>query len=185
MHSLEDTTQQSLDEMQVAFDKSMRDLDASLALTRKPLLTFGYEMIVSTTRGDIKESRRLLDRAIEIDPNNYIVRAHYMSSIETRWGGNPALMKAFLVECRHANLSDRQLRLLESVIAEDEGWNHLYGDGNYAAAEAAYRRSAALGGDRSLPHLTDAMMEQSKYQELIEPLTQYRPMLYLPIGGGG
>ena len=82
------------------------------------------------------------------------------------------MMQAFLDECRQANLSDRQLRVLESVIAEDEGWIHLYVDGNYAAAEAAYRRSAALGGDRQLANLVDAMMKQSKYREAIEPLTE-------------
>jgi tetratricopeptide (TPR) repeat protein len=169
-HSAEDTPRRN--EMQVAFDKAMRDLDASLPLTLKPLLSYSYEMIVSSTHQDVKENRRLLDRAIEVDPKNFIVRVRYMTSIETRWGGDQALMKAFLDECRRANLSDNQLRQLESIVAEDEGWIHFYIDRDYAAAEAAYRRSAALGGDKMLPILTDAMMRQSKYREVIEPLTE-------------
>jgi tetratricopeptide (TPR) repeat protein len=79
----------------------------SSAPAGKPLLTYSYEMIVSTRRGDIKESRRLLDQALEVDPNDYLVRARYMTR-------------------------------------------------DYAAAEAAYRRSAALDGDRMLPILIDA-----------------------------
>jgi tetratricopeptide (TPR) repeat protein len=170
--STEKTHQRNFDEMEVAFDKAMRDLSVSLRLTRKPLLTYSYEMIVSTMHGDGAESRRLLDRATQIDPHNFVVRARYMTAIETRWGGSQDLMKAFLEECRRANFSDNQLRLLDIVVAEDEGWTHLYIDGNYPAAEAAYRRSATLGGDRNLANITDAMMKQSKYQEVIEPLTE-------------
>lgn len=170
--ALSETPSQRIEDMDAAFHRAIADLDASLSLDRKPLLTYLYELFIATNGGDLDKDRQLLDSAIKIDPANFIVRAEYMTTIETRWGGNQSMMQAFLDECRHLNLSDRQLRVLESVIAEDEGWIHLYVDGNYAAAEAAYRRSAALGGDRSLANLTDAMMKESKYQDVIEPLTE-------------
>jgi tetratricopeptide (TPR) repeat protein len=166
------TPGQKIRDSDAAFHKAIPDLDASLSLDRKPLLTYLYELYIANYGDDLKKNRQLLDSAVKIDPANFIVRAEYMTTIETRWGGNQSMMLAFLDECRHTSLTDRQMRVLESVVAENAGWTHLYVDGNYAAAEAAYRRSAALGGDRSLANLTDAMMKQSKYQEVIEPLTE-------------
>jgi len=172
VQTVANTSKVSLDGMQRAFDAAARDLDESLHLTRKPILTYNYKMMISGEHADVDTSRRLLDQAIRIDPKNYVVRARYMSVIETRWGGSQDMMQAFLAECRRASLPDRQMRLLESVVAEDQGWIHLFVDHDYAAAEAAYRKSAALGGDPSLPNLITAMMAQKKFSEVIEPLTQ-------------
>lgn len=81
-------------------------------------------------------------------------------------------MHAFLAECRKASLSDRQLRLIESVVAEDEGWIHRFQDEDWAAAEAAYRRSAALGGDSCMACLIDVVLRQHPGSEGIEAMTR-------------
>jgi tetratricopeptide (TPR) repeat protein len=167
--SWDNIPQRDLDAVEVAFHKAIRDLETSLTLTHKPLLTYSYEMIVSTTRGDIKESRRLLDQALKVNPNDYVVRARYcnrnsLGGIKLWWGrfSMNAGSRTYLI----ASFACWSLSLQKT-----SGWNHFYVDRDYAAAEAAYRRSAALGGDRMLPILIDAMMRQSKYREVIEPLT--------------
>jgi tetratricopeptide (TPR) repeat protein len=155
-----------------AYDKAKADLDVSLALDPKPLLSYMHAMTISRAHGNLHESRRLLDQAILIDPHNYIARVKYMTVIETRWHGNQELMKSFLEECRKATLSQVHMQILESVIAEDEGWIHQVVDQDYAAAEAAYRRSEELGGTISFSNLADVLMKQHKYREAIEPLTE-------------
>jgi tetratricopeptide (TPR) repeat protein len=140
-----------------AYDKAQVDLEASVALDPKPLLSYANAMIITGDRGDLLGSRRLLDRAVSIDPKNYIARATYISVIETRWGGSHEMMQQFLEECRQAKLSAEHMRLLESVVAEDQGWIYQFVDHNYPAAEAAYRQSAALGGDKQLKNLADVL----------------------------
>jgi tetratricopeptide (TPR) repeat protein len=170
--SRDETPSERLDAASIAYGKAKADLDASFAMDSKPLLSFVHAMTITGDRGDLDGSRRLLDRAISIDQNNYIARAKYMTVIETRWGGSQEMMKGFLEECRQAKLSEIQMHQLESVIAEDQGWVHQFVDRNYAAAESDYRKSAALGGDKQLANLTDVLFKQQKYAAAIEPLTE-------------
>jgi tetratricopeptide (TPR) repeat protein len=156
----------------IAYEKAKADFDLSLTLDTKPLLSYAHAMTITREHGDLEGSRRLLDRAISIDSDNYIARAKYMTVIETRWGGSQKMMQEFLGECRQAKLSEVQEHLLESVIAEDQGWLHQFVDKNYAAAESDYRRSAALGGDKQLANLTDVLFKQQKYAAAIEPLSE-------------
>jgi tetratricopeptide (TPR) repeat protein len=170
--STDETPIERINDARVAYDKALTDLNTSISLDARPILSYVHEMTVSQWRGDLSESRKLLDQADRIDPDNYVARAKYMSVIETRWGGSQAIMLAFLDECRHTKLSGPNIRLLESVVVEDQGWNFQFVDRNWAAAETAYRRSAALGGDKQLANLVVVLWQQRKYQEMIEPLTQ-------------
>jgi tetratricopeptide (TPR) repeat protein len=155
-----------------AFEAAKSDLEASLPLEQRPLLSVLHLTSIAANQGTLAEKRRLLDASIAIDPYNYVVRAAYISAIETRWGGNQQMLKAFIEECRKAKLSRKQMAQLESVVAEDEGWIHQFVDHNYAASEEAYRKSAALGGDPQLPNLADVLMKQGKFSAEIQVLTQ-------------
>jgi tetratricopeptide (TPR) repeat protein len=168
----EQTPPERLKAADIAYGKAKEDLDASVALDSKPLLSYMHAMTMTGEYGDLAGSRHLLDRAISLDSDNYIARAKYMTVIETRWGGNHKMMQEFLVECHRARLSEVQMNLLESVIAEDQGWIDQFVNQNYAAAESEYEMSAALGGDKQLANLTDVLFKQQKYNQAIEPLTE-------------
>jgi hypothetical protein len=129
-------------------------------------------MTVTREQGNLDESRRLPDRAVVADADNYIARAKYMTVIETRWGGSQAMMQDFLQERGKTRLSKVQMHQLESVIAEDQGWIHQFLDRDYAAAELDYRRSADLGGDKQLANLADVLFKQKKYTAAIEPIIE-------------
>jgi tetratricopeptide (TPR) repeat protein len=172
VHFLDKTPPGRLKAAESAYEKAKADFDASLALDPKPLLSYSNAMTITGDHGDLEGSRRLLDRALSIDPNTYIARAKYMTVIMTRWGGSHEMLQQFFEECRQAKLSAEHMRLLESVLADDAGWIYQFIDHNYPAAEAAYRRSAALGGDKELANLTDVLALQHKYAEAIEPLTE-------------
>ena len=74
--------------MEAVLRKANSDLNASLSLDRKPLLTYLYQLFIANYGGDLKRNRQLLDSATKIDPANFIVRAEYMTTIESRWGGD-------------------------------------------------------------------------------------------------
>ena len=167
-----DLPQPQRDAAEAAYQRGLPDLRLSLSLTHRPILTYVYLVWTSRAHGDVAESRRLLDASLKVDRDNYVVRASYMTAIETRWGGSQTMLKAFLKESRHAKLSDRQLNVIESVLFEDQAWIHQFVDHDYAAAEVAYRRSAALGGDASLHNLSDVLFKQAKYADAILPLTE-------------
>jgi tetratricopeptide (TPR) repeat protein len=168
----DETPPERLTAADIAYEKAKEDLDASVVLNPKPLLSYVHAMTITGQYGDLAGSRRLLDHAISIDSNNYIARAKYMTVSETRWGGSQEMMQDFLGECRQAKLSEVQMHQLESVIAEDQGWIHQFVDHDYAAAEHDYRLSAALGGDKQLANLADVLFKQQKYAEAIEVLTE-------------
>ena len=195
VQSIDQTKDQQFAAMEDALGKASDELSASLPLTKKPLLTYARQLSISRLTGDAQASRQLLDRALAIDPNTYVVRAVYMGAIETRWGGSHELLLSFLEECRHSKLAPAQLRHLESVVADDAGWIAQYVDHDYPAAEAAYRKSAALGGDKQLANLAAVLDLQQKFKEELVPLTEeieagpsnpltfeYRALAYTQLG---
>jgi TPR repeat protein len=172
IQTIADTPSENLAAADGAFDKAMAELTTSMRLDAKPIFSFVAAMDISRYRGESSEIRRWLDKADSVDPSNYVARAMYMSAIETRWGGSQQMMQAFLEECRSAKLSVTNMRLLESVVFEDQGWIHQFIDHDYAAAEAAYRKSVELGGDKPPVNLAAVLLEQGKYREAIEPLSE-------------
>lgn len=170
--SIDETPSENLLAADTAYDRAMTELTISIRLDPRPLFSYVNFILLARDRGDLSEKRRWLDKADSIDPGNYVARAMYMSAIETRWGGSQEMMQAFLEECRAAKLSDRNMQLLESVVFEDRGWIHQFVDHDYAAAEADYRKSGALGGDKQLANLSAVLFEQGKYREALEPLNE-------------
>jgi tetratricopeptide (TPR) repeat protein len=170
--STADTPSGQFDAMEIAHKKAMADFRASFALDPKPILSYASAMGITRANGDLNGSRELLDRANTVDRKNFVARAAYMTSIQTRWGGSQEMMRTFLDDSRHAGLPERQLRLLESIVEQDLAWIHEFEDGDLAAAEAAYRRSWSLGGDQCLPCFSDILMKEKKYREAIRALTE-------------
>ena len=170
--SVDETRSEDLRAAETIEDIAMAEITKSMRLDPRPIFSYAYAIFISMDEGRLSESRHWLDAADSIDAGNYVARARYMSAIETRWGGNQEMMQAFLEECRAANLSDSNMKLLESVVVEDQGWVHQFVDHDYAAAELAYRKSAALGGDKQLANLVVVLFEQRKFREALEPLTE-------------
>ena len=170
--TLADTPADDLAAADVAFDEAMNELTTSMRFDRKPLFSYAIAISIAQQHGTLPESRHWLDQADMIDPTNYVARARYMSAIETRWGGTQQMMQAFLEECRAAKLSEDHMRLLESVVVEDQAWIHQFVDHDYAAAESAYRKSRELGGDPQWADLVSVLFQQKKYREAVDTLME-------------
>jgi TPR repeat protein len=160
--------------MEKALAEASADLELSLTLDSKPLLSYVHQLTIAQLVGRTAEERAILDRSIALDKNNYVVRYAFMGALQTRWGGSPEQMQDFMEKCREAHLSAAQLGSLQGLIAEDEAWNHRYIEGDADAAVRAYRREARLNPRESCKpcgpiwQAADTLREDHKYQEAIE-----------------
>jgi TPR repeat protein len=163
------TTSEQIDGMEAAYKVAAMEFSASIALDEKPLLTYLHSIDLAMSSGDKAQARHWLDRAIAIDPDNFIVREKYMGALQTRWLGSVKEMKAFLVECRKAHLSPAHLNALKALEVTDEAWVHQYRDGDLPAAVRAYGKAARLNPSTScvpcgpISQMADVLTTEKKY----------------------
>jgi tetratricopeptide (TPR) repeat protein len=136
-----DTPREQLTLMATAFERAAADLKRSMELDDKPLLSYLHAMDISKHFSERLETRTLLDLAIEIDPQNMIVRRKYLTTLPSRWGGSYELMKTFVEECRRAKLSAVQMRELESMLVDEEVWVLFHKKKDYARVATLTERS--------------------------------------------
>jgi hypothetical protein len=122
---IEDTPRQQIETMSTYLAKAMRDYNASLTLTKKPLLT--YHSIIAVTMldaviGGDDLARRMLNESIRVDPRNFVVRYKYFASLQTRWGGSLQQMLDFERQVQSAGLSDAQLRSFANMLVAERRW---------------------------------------------------------------
>jgi hypothetical protein len=122
---IEDTPSHQIEIMSTYLARAMRDYNASLTLTNKPLLT--YHSIIAVTMLDAVPggddlARRMLNESIRVDPRNFVVRYKYFASLQTRWGGSLQQMLDFEKQARAAGLSDAQLRYFANMLVAERRW---------------------------------------------------------------
>ncbi len=153
--------------------RALQDLNESLALESKPLLSYLNAIRISSDAG---ERRRLFNLAVEAMPDTFIIREAYMTVLQSRFGGSLNQMKAFLRECQQAHLSAIHMHEMQAFIREEEGRIDEYVTKNYAGAEAEFRKAAALDPCHCLHalngELASALMKESKYRAAIVYLTR-------------
>jgi hypothetical protein len=119
---ISDTPRPQLDLMSKYLAKAMRDYDASVTLTKKPLLTYHSILAVTMLEGDDDVARTMLNESIRVDPGNFIVRYKYFATLQTRWGGSLEQMLDFEQQARAAGLSPTQLKYFANMIAVERKW---------------------------------------------------------------
>lgn len=138
------TSDQQLAYLQSYLSRAIDDLQVSIDLTKSPILSYFEQIEDEGFMGAPDLGRRSFEKATKLEPTSFIARARYMYNLQTRWGGSLAEMQAFRQECNDVGLSPAQLKLLDSILAEEQGWVHLHIDEDPVAAEADYRRTATL-----------------------------------------
>ncbi|RQZ47356.1 DUF4034 domain-containing protein [Burkholderia sp. Bp9099] len=168
------TSEQQFAGMRAYHSMALRDLSKSTGLTAKPTMSYMEEIeIWKALSGTNKESRELLDQSIKKDPGNIVVRRTYLVSIQTRWGGSPKRMAAFVDECRRFPVPATALREFEAMVIADKGWV-MYRDSDDPGAEKAYAQALALmPNDRDmLTQMSNVLIREHKYEQAIEPLSK-------------
>jgi len=119
---VEHTTAAQLMGMRFYLAEARPDLQASLALDSKPMVSYNYLIRIGMELGEQDANRRLLEAALRLDPVALIARRPYLNSLETRWGGSLDEMLRFMQESRNAGLTDNQLALLEKLVDAERKW---------------------------------------------------------------
>jgi tetratricopeptide (TPR) repeat protein len=142
-------------QMEAYFRKAMTDLEASVGLESKPILSYLYMMDIQKYSGPLSirvwlfrfnlydPNKYTLSKALEVAPNSFIIRRKYMHTLEARWGGTYRDAEAFFEECRKAALKRDELDMLQALFHADRGWVR-YSRRDFAGAFEEYQRAAAL-----------------------------------------
>jgi len=141
------TTQHRFTDMRGYFQEAMADLQASLALDTKPVLS--WSAMIRVARGDPRfgDIGSYLAQATALDANVYTARMSYLLGIRPEWGGSVEAMERFVADARPF-LSSGQATKLGRVLDDSRARvelaaaESLYNAGAYSAAIEQY--SAAL-----------------------------------------
>jgi tetratricopeptide (TPR) repeat protein len=171
--SIEQTSAEQLRGMEEAFEIATGELQKSLSLTRRPILSYLYWIEISRYVGSQQDTGMLFDRAIKLDPHSVILREMYMTALQTAWGGSQDAMLRFLESCRAAGLSAAHLRILEGVIASDRAWVEYYQKEDYEAAAKDYVKAYELSSDAGcLRCAADAYQSAGDYSGAIDTFSR-------------
>lgn len=128
---------------------AVRDLRAGLAADGKHLV--GHYLLLNLAKAFApdREIRRLLEAGLASHRDSYALRDQYMTSVEPRWGGSYAKMRAFGKEsARHAGRNPR-LAALRGAEHVYRAWEHRRSD-DHAAALAEYEAALRYGQEREV-----------------------------------
>jgi tetratricopeptide (TPR) repeat protein len=163
---ISETREEQLRGMEAAFAQASKDLDVSLHLDDKPLLTYAQEMDIVRYVSNGDSARAILQTANKIDPDNVVVREKYMGTLMTRWGGSEEEMRAFVEESRGEGLSAPRLHSLEVIILTDQAQTEEDA-GDYASAERDYRKGVESGNVDCLTCFAGVLAHEGKFAEAI------------------
>jgi tetratricopeptide (TPR) repeat protein len=153
-----------------AYARAAKDLGSSIDLDERPLLSFHYLIDPSGSLRWFTSNRRLLEQAVAIDPNNFIVRRKYLTTLPKRWGGSLAKMEEFLRECRDAKLPDTHLKRLEHIVAQERAFLVFDHGNDPARARRMLEELMAADPDdvRSARLYISTLVQLKKWDEVIE-----------------
>jgi beta-lactamase regulating signal transducer with metallopeptidase domain len=120
------TTDEQIRGMKLYLEKSQQDVQASVALDPKPMLSYNFLIRIAMELGDRADKRHLLDTALSLDPIALLARRPYMISLETRWGGSLNQMLDFLQQSRDAGLTGAKLANLQALVDAERKWLQHY-----------------------------------------------------------
>ena len=133
-----DTSREQFAQMSEHFTRAKRLLERSLTLSARPTPSYTYLLQISRhytsscrehgfvaaiwyliVGGPVTPdpcARKLVDRALALDPAARDIRNEYMYSLEPRWGGNIVAMQAFYAESEKSPLDRSALGCLRAPI---------------------------------------------------------------------
>jgi len=137
-----ETPQQNFARAARYFAGAGRDID--IALQGDPCSLVAYHLLMrhALFEGDARQSRRLLEQGLVIQPNTFILRARLGYTLVPRWGGSYPELAELARESEPLATINPRLRALAGFAAWDSG-DVLQRRGDTAGALAAYNRSLA------------------------------------------
>lgn len=173
--SARETSAENFRGMQHYFALARGDLEASLAMSPRPVLSYQYLINIANTGHSYAEAAFWLDNALKLDPYAARVRTAYLYGLRPEWGGSLEEMEEFVAVTRrypdHPKL-DFIVRLLEAGVLERR-CRSAQEDHHYERALEYCTQALAL--DKSVDNLTQhayVLSYLQRYEEALAHITQ-------------
>jgi hypothetical protein len=141
-----DTSASQFRKMRAWFARGRQDLEASLGMTAKPLLSHVSLQEIALATSSPREREDLFNQAMAYAPRSYLVRSTYMRSLLPRWGGSYEKMEQFARESEAIYGPGDEASGLWNMIAADRAGklieNEQYAQARAIASEALARRES-------------------------------------------
>lgn len=113
---ISNTPPKNIREMSRLMKLAVVDLEKSIPLTVKPLLSYSLLIDVGMAMGRSEQNRHWLDEANRIDPANTYVKIGYLLTLRPRWGGSIEEMQSFVDESKKLLKKQEDINLLQSHV---------------------------------------------------------------------
>ena len=172
---INETKQWQIQSMNSYFSKAQQDLNKSMKLTDKPLLSIFHLLDICGAKGDESCKSRLISIADRDMPANVLLTCRYFHYLTPRWGGSYERMATF-IDKTDKQLSDPIMHArLEAIMEDDMGGVSLsYGQREEAITH--YKRALSLANNIGgsfredwltfTKHAVRTMPELSKFREI-------------------
>jgi tetratricopeptide (TPR) repeat protein len=136
------TAAQRFESMRDYFRMAMEDLELSLKLDAKPVLSYATMIVVAQGSGSHEEAARYLVAALALDVRAFAPRWNFLSMLRPEWGGSLQQMQ-LAVDSWKSRLDDRQInRLLRSI--DDSKWKQALRPANDLVRQMQYKEAIVL-----------------------------------------
>ena len=139
-----ETKKENMQEMSAYFAKAMEDISESLKINDRSMVPYVSLISITNTLGQSEQTDAVVDKALEINPASYVVRAAYLHSLTPRWGGSYEEMARFVEKSLLYIRRNPKLAWLEGDIYTDMGSMSEIREAPHAAEEQ-YTKALSFG----------------------------------------
>jgi hypothetical protein len=139
-----ETSKEQFQRMGYFFQRGVDDLTAAHRLEPKSIVAYRQMIEIATTQSDRASARQLIEEAMKLQPNSFLLRATYMHSLLPRWGGSYDAMARFAAESAPYASRNPRIKALAGFADWDKG-RLAESEGNKGDAIEAYERALQFG----------------------------------------
>jgi tetratricopeptide (TPR) repeat protein len=139
-----ETPKEQFRRMNYFFERSGTDLVAAHRLDPKSIVAYRQMIDISTTVSDRASIPSLMDEAMKLQPNSFLLRATYMHNLLPRWGGSYEAMAQFAAKSAPYAAKNPRIKALGGFADWDKG-RVSESAGDKGDAIEAYERALKFG----------------------------------------
>jgi len=146
-----DTSDEQIQKMQDFFQKVVEDVDRVLVIAPNLMPAYRILLGVNNAAGDEEGEYQVIETALELFPESFLMRANYMWAIEPRWGGSYEQMEEFAKQAEAYYDMNPELTVLYGFIYSDQG-KRLRRNEKYQQALNMYTAAISYGDNFEFYH---------------------------------
>jgi len=123
---------------------TVADIHDALRLDPRSLAAYRQLIDLASVNGDTRSSKKLLDQALKLQPNSFVLRMAHMHNLEPRWGGSYEEMTQFATESAPYARRNPRIAALKGYVDWAQG-RVAEAQGRNGDAIEAYQRALQYG----------------------------------------